>query len=164
MGSLLRMRNAGRAQAALFAGFTALIAHSAPESRQAVPSSAASRPARPSAATKARQISSPLTKGCPTGVNAPLKPLSGLSQDTEAPFPCGSSATASAPLARRQSSSPSSGESAEDAFATSVPVALGSSSGTSDSIGKDMLQPPRQTPASAPASSRRASPNRRKVL
>ena len=79
MGSVLRMRNAGPpAQAAVFAGLTSLIAHSAPERRQAVPWSAALRPARPSAATKARQISSSLTKGCPTGVNAPFKPLSGI--------------------------------------------------------------------------------------
>src|ERR687894_833661 len=89
------------------------MAHSPPEGRQAVPWSEVVFPLVTRVARNARQISSVLTNGWPTGAKLPFDSVSGLSQDTDAPLPCGSRAMARAPLARRQSSAPSSGERGE---------------------------------------------------
>src|SRR5690606_22267577 len=92
-----------------FVGRISFTTHSPPDGRQAVPRrEAVDAPAR--VAEKARQISSSLTKGVPVGVKVPFMDETGLSQETWVPGPCGSSATASAALARRQSSSSRSGE------------------------------------------------------
>ncbi len=55
-----------------------------------------------------RQILSFLEKGAAVAMKLPFAPDRGLSHATLAPFPCGSSATASAAFARRQSSPSSS--------------------------------------------------------
>src|SRR4051812_42453395 len=130
------------------------MAHSPPEGRHAVPWSDEAADWPDNVAENARQISSFLTNGWPTGVKAPLRVVSGLSQATCEPEPCGSSATASAALALRQSSSPSSAESGDMAFGVTDAVVLGSSL-TSEVIGKDMLQ------AAAPSAITHANANRK---
>jgi hypothetical protein len=73
-------------------------------------------------AENARQISSFFTKGAPDGVKVPFMVVSGLSHDTWVPGPWGSRATASAALARRQSSSFRSGDRGMAAAGVIVPV------------------------------------------
>src|SRR5918993_24402 len=157
MGLVLPQCNAaGPGPHALRNGRTSLIAHSPPDGRRAEPWSeeVAACPSR--VARKARQISSLFTKGRPTGVNVPLRAESGLSQETCAPEPCGSRATASAALARRQSSSPSSGDRGDTKRGSVEAVVSGSS--TREVIGKVHEQAPSETANPAAARSRMASP------
>jgi hypothetical protein len=115
---------------------------SIPETRHAVPCSQRGSAAdfSCSVARNARQISSPLTNGCPTGVNEPLRWLSLLSHATSPPLPCGSRAMAKDPFARRQSSlersSPSGLSGVEDESRDGIlPVVTGS--GMSEPSGID---------------------------
>lgn len=93
-----------------FQGAISLMDHSPPDGRQAVPCILLGPVCSTTVDRKARQISSERNTGPLTGEKTPLVPLSGLSQFTAAPLPCGSRANAMAPDARRQSSMPSSGE------------------------------------------------------
>src|SRR5687768_4195121 len=96
------------------------MAHSPPDGRQAVPCKEAVVPDWPvTVARKARQISSVLTNGWPTGAKFPFIRLSGLSHVTDEPLPCGSSAMVRAPRARRQSSSPRSADRGDTTFGLS---------------------------------------------
>src|SRR4051812_19853822 len=138
-------------QTGFFDGFTPWIAHSPPDGRHAVPCRDAAVAWPMTLARKARQISSFFTKGWPIGTKAPFMPVSGLSHATGEPFPCGSSAMASAPLARRQSSGPRSADKGDAEAAFTDPVADWSSS--NEPIGMEMLHAPlrRPTPITRPS-------------
>ena len=104
------------------------------------------------AARKARQISSAFTKGCPTGVNVALKPVSGLSQrhrravslrvEGDGQRPLGAPPILLAELGRERRRTP---------LRRCVPVALGSSSSGRAIRRRGQLQPPAAERASAPA-------------